>query len=49
LFNCSVSILIVETPGHSGWAETPRTDRGGADLIQVNVVQILIIFIEAIQ
>lgn len=26
----------LETPGHSGWAETPRTDRtGGADLIQV--------------
>lgn len=26
---------IVATPGHnSGWAETPRTDRGGVDLIQ---------------
>lgn len=27
--------LLSETPGHgSGWAETPRTDRGGGDLIQ---------------
>ena len=24
-----------DTPGHgSGWAETPKTDRGGGDLIQ---------------
>lgn len=21
--------LLSETPGHAGWAETPRTDRGG--------------------
>lgn len=28
-------MCVTETPGHnSGWAETPRTDRGGGDLIQ---------------
>lgn len=28
-------ILLIETPAHgSGWAETPRTDRTGTDLIQ---------------
>ena len=28
-------MLSSETPGHgSGWAETPKTDRGGGDLIQ---------------
>ena len=28
-------LSITETPGHgSGWAETPKTDRGGTDLIQ---------------
>ena len=27
--------MVAETPGHgAGWAETPRTDRGGTDLIQ---------------
>lgn len=25
---------VIETPAHSGWAETPRTDRTGGDLIQ---------------
>lgn len=25
---------ISDTPAHSGWAETPRTDRVGGDLIQ---------------
>lgn len=30
-----ILFCIAETPGHgSGWAETPRTDRAGADLIQ---------------
>lgn len=34
LFNNSIIVSLVETPGHgSGWAETPKTDRGG-DLIQ---------------
>ena len=28
-YKISSTLFFTETPGHAGWAETPRTDRGG--------------------
>ena len=36
LCDCSFSSTSGDTPSHAGWAETPRTDRGGGGGIDVS-------------